>query len=65
MTEADNQYNSLLRRIVEDGEQRPPSRTGFGMKSLPLETFKFDIRKGFPIISYGFPIHFYGFPFNS
>lgn len=51
MKSADEQYLSLLGRILEDGETHAPSRTGLGMKSLKLESMKYDLREGFPIIT--------------
>lgn len=50
MTSAEKQYLSLLRRIRDEGEERP-DRTGTGTKSLFGEQMKFDLSEGFPLLT--------------
>jgi thymidylate synthase len=43
-------YLDLIRRVLEDGEQRP-DRTGVGTRSLFGHQMRFDLREGFPLLT--------------
>ncbi len=43
-------YLDLIRRVLEDGEPRP-DRTGVGTRSLFGHQMRFDLRKGFPLLT--------------
>jgi thymidylate synthase len=47
----DEQYNSLMKDILDNGEWRDSGRTGIRMKSIGLQSMKHDLRDGFPILT--------------
>ncbi len=47
----DVQYQKLLREIMEHGFEEVNERTGHVCKSLPGMTMKFDLAKGFPLLT--------------
>lgn len=47
----DQQYQNLLREIMEQGVEEKNIRTGHICKSLPGLTMRFDLQKGFPLLS--------------
>ncbi|MDM8539059.1 thymidylate synthase, partial [Desulfobacterales bacterium HSG17] len=49
--EFDQQYSALLKDILENGIEEKNERTGHVCKSLPGMTMKFDMAKGFPILT--------------
>ena len=49
-THPEEQYLSLCRRILEEGEQRG-DRTGVGTRSIFGCSMEFDLRKGFPLLT--------------
>ncbi|MCF7917462.1 thymidylate synthase [Candidatus Gracilibacteria bacterium] len=49
--EFDIQYQVILKEILEKGVEEKNIRTGHVCKSLPGMTMKFDLRKGFPLLS--------------
>ena len=49
--EFDIQYSALLKNILENGYSEINERTGHVCKSLPGETMKFDLSKGFPLLT--------------
>ncbi|MCF7831233.1 thymidylate synthase [Candidatus Gracilibacteria bacterium] len=49
--EFDVQYQEMLKNILETGIEEKNERTGHVCKSLPGMTMKFDLEKGFPILT--------------
>jgi len=49
--EFDIQYQNLLKEIIENGIEEKNERTGHVCKSLPGMTMKFDLEKGFPLLT--------------
>jgi thymidylate synthase len=49
--EFDQQYSALLKDILENGYEEKNIRTGHVCKSLPGMTMKFDLSKGFPLLT--------------
>ena len=49
--EFDIQYQQILKDIMENGYAETNKRTGHVCKSLPGMTMKFDLEKGFPLLS--------------
>jgi thymidylate synthase len=47
----DQQYQNVLREIMEHGFEETNERTGHVCKSLPGMTMKFDLEKGFPLLT--------------
>ncbi len=47
----DEQYQNLLREIMGNGFEEVNERTGHVCKSLPGMTMKFDLEKGFPLLT--------------
>jgi thymidylate synthase len=47
----DQQYQNVLREIMEHGFEEMNDRTGHVCKSLPGMTMKFDLEKGFPLLT--------------
>jgi dihydrofolate reductase/thymidylate synthase len=46
----EQQYLELVRRVLRDGNERP-DRTGVGTRSLWGQTMRFDLRRGFPLLT--------------
>lgn len=51
MNEFDIQYQEILKDILENGYEELNERTGHICKSLPGMTMKFDLSKGFPLLT--------------
>ncbi len=51
MNEFDIQYQGILKDILENGYEEVNERTGHVCKSLPGMTMKFDLAKGFPLLT--------------
>ncbi len=49
--EFDQQYSALLNEILEHGYEEKNIRTGHVCKSLPGMTMKYDLSKGFPLLT--------------
>ena len=49
--EFDVQYSAILKELLENGVEEKNDRTGHVCKSLPGMTMKFDLSKGFPLLT--------------
>lgn len=51
INEFDIQYKDILKRLLNQGIEEKNNRTGHICKSLPGEQMKFDLEKGFPLLT--------------
>lgn len=51
MNEFDIQYQTILKKILQEGFEETNKRTGHVCKSLPGQHMQFDLEKGFPLLT--------------